>query len=319
MKKNAVTLLECSTIVPFKWHRQNYLCFYCHLTLKSMDEVRQHTKTEHMQPNIKSAVSFLRRDEKVKVDVSLIRCKICAQAIVDFNSLIDHIKTVHNRVLSEGENGLIPYRLDGTYQCAVCEETFQYFIKLNQHMNEHFGHYVCELCGKTFLSSDRLRCHSLSHGSKFHCSICSDTFDSLTQRNHHVSKIHNKPKFLKCHHCPEVFTNYTKRKLHHSKAHNIEIPEYKCPVCGKCFQILSKMTVHVKEVHVREKNFACSMCDSRFFSKTQVQKHMVRHVGEKTHQCEVCKKAYARKQTLRDHMRTHKENHTNIINRKVSE
>lgn len=272
-----------------------------------MEEVRQHTVTEHMKPNIKSAVFLLRRDDKVKVDVTFIECKLCGHTITDLNALIDHSKAVHNRVFNEGANGLIPYRLlvENMYQCAICEETFQYFVKLNQHMNVHFGGYVCELCGKSFLSSERLRCHSLSHGSKFHCGLCSGAFDSLTQRNHHISTVHNKPKLLKCHYCPEAFPNYRQRKLHHNLVHGVKIPEYKCPVCAKGFQISSKMTVHLKEVHVRERNYSCTMCDSKFFSKTQVQKHMVRHVGEKLFQCEVCQKAYARRQTLRDHMRTH--------------
>lgn len=306
MKRNAILIIELSSVIPFKWHRQNYLCFFCHRTYKDTNELKHHTKLEHDKSNVRAAVSYLRRDEKVKIDVSVIACRICDTKFEELSNFIDHLKMVHNKTFTECSYGLIPYRLNNdTFQCAVCDQHFQYFIKLNQHMNEHFGDYVCELCGKSFLSQDRLRCHSLSHGSKFHCNECPEIFDSLTQKNNHESKIHNKNKTLKCFYCNETFSNYIKRKLHHHEAHNIEMPVFNCPVCDKTFQIMSKMKVHLKEVHIREKNYACSMCDQKFFSKTHVQKHMVKHFGERVHQCEVCKKSYARKQTLRDHMRIH--------------
>ncbi|XP_049883219.1 gastrula zinc finger protein XlCGF57.1-like isoform X4 [Pectinophora gossypiella] len=307
MKRNAVIILEHSTVIPFKWHRQNYLCFFCHQAFKDHQLLKLHTQKEHQKSNIRSAVSYLRRDEKVKIDVSALSCRICKNNFDVLDSLIEHIKLEHNQIFSEDYGfGIIPYRLfENSFQCAVCGEQFQYFIKLNQHMNYHFGNYVCENCGKSFLSQDRLRCHSLSHGSGFRCNECPEIFDSLTQKNQHEARIHNRDKTLKCFYCPDTFTNYNQRKKHHHSSHNVQMPEFNCPICGKTFQIMSKMRVHVKEVHIREKNYACTMCDQKFFSKTHVQKHMIKHFGERVHQCEVCMKSYARKQTLRDHMRIH--------------
>ncbi|CAH0756772.1 unnamed protein product [Diatraea saccharalis] len=308
MKKNAITVLENSKVTPFKWHRQNFLCFFCHLPFKDAKLLREHTKNLHKKSSIKSAVSYLRRDEKVKIDVSSLQCK-CGHTFDSLDSLIEHIRVLHKCCFTEVCGyGLIPYKLDlegDSFRCAVCAEQFQYFIKLNQHMNEHYGNYVCESCGKSFLSQDRLRCHALVHGARFRCNICSETFDSLTQRNNHESKVHNKVKELKCFFCPETFSNYNVRKRHHNSIHNLQTPEFKCPDCGKSFHIMSKMKVHLKEVHIKEKNFSCTVCEQKFFSKTHVQKHMIKHFGERVYQCSVCMKSYGRKQTLRDHMRIH--------------
>lgn len=310
MKANAIIVLESSTVVPFKWQRQNYLCFFCHKTFKSTDSLKKHTREDHQKSNIKAAVSYLRRDEKVKVDVSVIDCRLCDVKLNDINSLITHLRSAHDKKFTEqyGCFGIIPYRLDGdtdTFKCAVCKVEFQYFIKLSEHMNLHYGDYMCDICGKSFLSQNRLRCHVRNHGSGFRCSVCPETFDSLTIKHNHECKVHNKEKVCKCFYCDETFTNYMRRKRHHHTVHNLEIPGFNCPICQKTFEIESKMLTHHKEVHVREKNYSCSMCDQRFFSKTHVQKHMVKHFGERVHQCEVCKKSYARKQTLRDHMRIH--------------
>ncbi|CAG5057469.1 unnamed protein product [Parnassius apollo] len=307
MKRNAIIILESSSVMPFKWHRQNYLCFYCHRTFKDTGLLKEHTRTAHIEPRIKSAVLYLRRDEKVKIDVSTTVCVLCGSNFEDLNSLIDHLKSIHKKTFTEDcEYGVIPYKLEpDKFQCAICKADFQYFIKLNQHMNEHYENYICELCGKSFLSQDRLRCHTLSHGFSFRCRYCAEIFDSLTQKINHEYKTHNKKKIIKCQYCTETFENYSLRKKHHNAVHSVDMPAICCPMCGKTFLIMSKMQVHMKEVHLREKNFACTMCDQKFFSKSHVQKHMVKHVGERIHQCEICKKSYARKQTLRDHMRIH--------------
>ncbi|XP_047518360.1 zinc finger protein 600-like isoform X6 [Pieris napi] len=308
MKKNAVIILESSTVIPFKWHRHKYLCFFCHRPFKDIGTLKEHTKVDHEKSSVQSAVSYLKRDEKVKIDVLNTRCRLCDQKLDDLNDIVEHSRSEHNKVYNEFGLGVVPYKLEeNVFKCAECQETFEYFIKLNQHMNKHYGDYVCELCGKSFLSQDRLRCHSLSHGSAFHCNLCSETFDSLTQRNNHERKVHNKDKSIKCFYCAETFQNYTLRKKHHNFVHNIEGPDIKCPVCQKSFQILSKMRVHLKEVHLREKNFACTVCGQKFFSRTHVQKHMIKHSGERVHECSICKKAYARKQTLKDHMRIHND------------
>jgi RNase P subunit RPR2 len=308
MKGNAILVIENSTAVPFKWHRRSYLCFFCHLPLNTSQSLREHTKSDHTESSIRSAVAFLRRDEKVKIDISTLDCK-CGDSFRELNIFIEHLKVAHRKKFTDDCGyGVIPYRLDGdTFHCALCKEEFQYFTKLNQHMNEHYGSYVCEICGKSFLSQDRLRCHSLRHGSGFKCGVCAESFDTLAQKNNHESKVHNKDKRVKCSFCSETFANYILRKKHHNVAHSVEIPEFNCPECGKVFHIMSKMQVHLKEVHIREKNFSCTVCDQRFFSKTLVQKHMVKHFGERVFQCNVCMKSYPRKQTLKDHMRIHSD------------
>ncbi|KAI8427097.1 hypothetical protein MSG28_014728 [Choristoneura fumiferana] len=310
MKANAITVLESSTVVPFRWHSQSYSCFFCHKNFQNINILKKHTWDEHQKANIKAAVSYLRRDEKVKVFFSVIDCRLCNADFNDINSLIGHLRSAHDKKFTElnGCFGVLPYRFDGdtySFKCAVCNEEFKYFTKLNEHMNIHYGDYMCAVCGKGFLSQSRLRSHAQNHGSGFRCSLCPETFDSLTIKYKHESKVHNKKKVCKCFYCDETFPDYIRRKTHHRTVHNINVPCSNCPICHKAFELPSKMLTHLKEVHIREKNYSCTICDQKFFSKTKVQKHMVKHFGERVHQCEVCKKSYARKQTLRDHMRIH--------------
>ncbi|GBP42757.1 Zinc finger protein 425 [Eumeta japonica] len=283
MKRNAIVILESSTVCPFKWYRQNYLCFYCHRNFKAPEHLKLHTRDEHKDSNVKSAVLYLRRDEKVKIDVTIISCKSCNLRMENLLNLVDHLKLTHKKHFNEDYGlGVVPYKLgESSFECPTCDEKFQYFIKLNQHMNKHYGCYVCENCGKTFLSQDRLRCHAQSHNSVYCCQKCDETFPSLAEKNGHEAKVHEISKKLKCTRCDEEFANYAQRKRHHKEVHKIEVQEYTCPICGRNFPIMSKMEVHIKEVHLKEKRFQCTECDQKFFSKTHVEKHMIRHFGAK--------------------------------------
>lgn len=307
VKKNAIALLQYSNIVPFKWQRQHYLCFYCHATFRHHEDLNAHTVGQHNNADPKAAVNYLKQDEKVKADVTVIICRLCDTKLDDLNSLIIHLTGAHNKTFADDNSyGLIPYKfLDDTYQCPICEETYQYFTRLNQHMNEHYGSCICEECGKSFLSRNRLRCHSLSHGAKFRCTYCTESFVSLKRRQAHEAEVHGKKKTHKCFHCPERFSSYLLRIRHHKSAHNVAVPEFPCPYCGKMYHVLSRMRTHEREVHVKEKNHACHICGQKFFAKHHVHKHMSMHKPDKEYQCDFCKKTYNRKETLQTHVRLH--------------
>lgn len=302
-KRNATIILQSCTAVPFKWHRQFYLCFYCHKQFQVFGDLREHN-IEHATSNVKSSVSLLRMNDKVKIDVVSLTCKLCNFEPKNVDTLVEHLRLDHSKIFEDAEYGVIPYKhRTDSYDCAVCNESFSYFMKLNQHMNTHYGQYVCETCGKSFLSSDRRRIHALIHTSDVRCDHCSETFRSIAIKNSHVNKVH-EPK-VKCPHCLETFSNYNQRKMHLKLVHNVG-SLHACPICEKEFSCNSRMEYHLKEVHYKETHFDCSLCEQRFFSNWQLVKHVrVTHVDGTEHQCEVCQKSFARPRTLNEHMKTH--------------
>lgn len=192
----------------------------------------------------------MKKDEKVKVDIANIACRLCDHEPKDLDALIDHL-TTHGKLEHDQEYGVIPFKMAEGYKCAICNEIFQYFTKLNQHMNKHYGHYVCEICGKSFLSGDRLRSHALLHVAKFPCSMCAETFDTTIKRTNHAAIMHNKAKSFKCYCCSESFATNVKRTDHLQTEHDIEMPVYDCPVCKRNFRNASRMRFHLKNVHAR--------------------------------------------------------------------
>lgn len=310
LKRNATIIIQNSTALPFKWHRQLYLCFYCNKPFQLFNDLREHTYIEHDTANVKSSISFLRMDSKVKIDVASWRCRLCDYEPNNVDAMVDHLKVVHNKHFEDAEYGVIPYKhLSGSYDCAVCDKSFAYFMKLNQHMNTHFGRFVCDACGKSFLSSDRLRSHALLHTGIVRCEHCTETFRSVSIKNSHINKVHVSK--VKCPHCVETFSNYNQRKVHFKVVHNVG-SLHACPDCGKEFSCNSRMEHHLKEVHYKETHFNCNMCDQRFYSNWRLTKHVrITHSG-KEHKCGVCHKSFARSSTLNEHVKTHSDN--NILN-----
>lgn len=305
-KKNTITILENSTVIPFKWHLKDYLCFHCHFAFKDIEQLKVHTREKHVYSNIKSAVTYLKMDDKVKVDITDAVCRLCKVDFVNLDKFTEHLSSVHDiKLINEFGYGIVPYIIGkNLLKCGVCEEEFKYFITLNQHMNKHFGTYVCEHCGKAYLSYDRLRSHCLMHGRRFRCRHCNDAFESMIKRKLHEAQNHNQSNSIQCLYCKETFNNYNARKKHHSKSHNIDVAVFNCPNCDKEYSCRSRMESHVRQVHVRERDVPCTMCDSKFFSKGHLRKHMAKHVGMR-HKCSVCKKSYVWKQNLMEHMKVH--------------
>lgn len=203
---------------------------------------------EHQNPNIKPVVALIKRDEKVKVEISSMACKLCESKPPDLNALIDHLKT-HDLLNNDSEFAVIPYKLTGEYRCGICSESFQYFVNLNQHMNGHYGRHVCEVCGKLFLSTERLKSHRMLHNAKFPCNMCSEVFDTAVKRTNHGAEAHDKLKSFKCLYCPESFPTKAGKTAHLKTEHDVVMPSYDCPVCQKAFRNESRMQHHLKNVH----------------------------------------------------------------------
>lgn len=63
----------------------------------------------------------------------------------------------------------------------------------------------------------------------------------------------------------------------------------------------------VSEIHMKrhrgQRDFACTYCEYRAFTKIDCIRHMTIHTGERNQVCEYCGKTFAKDSTLREHVR----------------
>ncbi|XP_050359433.1 PR domain zinc finger protein 5-like isoform X7 [Nymphalis io] len=282
MRRNAMTILECSTAWAFRWFQSAYYCSYCDVKFVDPILLRGHVTTFHIaDAPTKRIFSKLTENNMVKVDVSDVHCRICNCKIESIDSLKKHLMDVHDKTLNHDYNdGILPFKLDSNgFECQICCAHFTSFCKINEHMNTHFKNYICDACGKAFISKSRFRTHVQSHETgSFPCGVCDEILETRVARMCHRSKVHKKGVRYTCPHCPEVFTTYYARAKHLVDGHAQQKQKYECFTCGKSFETSCKRAAHIRLTHKPiEKRYDCPNCSWYFVSKSKLKRHILTH------------------------------------------
>ncbi|KAI8427096.1 hypothetical protein MSG28_014728 [Choristoneura fumiferana] len=203
MKANAITVLESSTVVPFRWHnvkprkykgcesssmrrrrnlqilfnsttiipfkwRGKYLCFYCSKDIAEYSALRKHTKSHGDCSTRDHSLKVLKggQNMEIKIDVSDISCEICSEPFPTYDDIVTHLFIKHKLEYDKGVDMAIEeYRLVDL-SCLACEEKFAYFGYLVSHVNNSHPKncLICDKCEQKFNKKRDL----FSHMKNYH-------------------------------------------------------------------------------------------------------------------------------------------------------
>ncbi|XP_069118540.1 zinc finger protein 143-like isoform X2 [Argopecten irradians] len=123
-------------------------------------------------------------------------------------------------------------------------------------------------------------------------------------RNHQTN--HSRDKPLTCTHegCGRTFTWPAHLKYH--KLTHMSTRNFACDMCDKKFYTAQRLKVHAR-IHTGEKPFKCDECEKEFTTAGNLKNHKRIHSGERPYACskENCEKRFAEYSSLRKHMLTH--------------
>lgn len=258
--KNVQTLLMYSNATPIKCKGSiGYGCAFCNQEYLDAGDLKQHTLKAH---DDKKKQTFMREAKMqkflVKLDITGLKCALCAAEPGDVDCLKEHLRDVHDKVFYEGlKNHVVPFRFDDqdSIACVVCHHRFNNYKVLLEHMNAHYQNYVCDSCGTGFINKAILYQHSKRHevGSE-KCQFCDKVFKNKVQKQSHERAIHvclNKRS--KCGYCGEKFTDYAKKNDHVVKEHGGRATLVACQACDKVFQNQRLLSMHTKSYHLMQR------------------------------------------------------------------
>lgn len=244
----------------------------------------------------------------VKIDISVLACKVCCVPMTDLDALVDHLIAVHQASYDKSVTGCVePFRIvKDSIPCPVCATVFRYFSTLQRHLNtvHSNNNRICDFCGKTFRNVTNLKVHiSYTHMGSCECHICGVKYKNQWCLARHKAR-HHDVKEHKCPKCPEEFHSLYQKQKHMIKVHD---EGHKCSFCDRMFTRNSFMKDHIRRTHFKEKNVPCSVCNEKFFDNYLLKLHMAKHEGERKFTCEVCGKAFLRRSNLNSHKQMHKK------------
>jgi uncharacterized Zn-finger protein len=119
------------------------------------------------------------------------------------------------------------------------------------------------------LSSMRLHVESMHmHLHRYECKECDAKFRQSDTLARHMCDAHGAPRFP-CADCGRYFD--TKSAL---TCHRTSHVRSVCPTCGKAFSGGRALLLrHIKAIHLRVKDKACSRCDEKFLSTSALYRH----------------------------------------------
>ncbi|XP_037875897.1 zinc finger protein 225 [Bombyx mori] len=301
--------IDTSTIRPFRWFNNKFMCFYCCIPFVHSSKLKEHMAEEHADVKVTNAIRRVLNTARVKLDISDLSCKICAEGFSRFDLFLEHATDTHKlRLNREVGKCLFVFKLDDyVMSCCDCGESFRFFGSLLKHAHKFHNKdsvFLCETCGEGFVNKANLESHVRNvHHSNHKCTECEKVYKNHTALKNHIDKDHKN--LFKCPKCPEVLGSRYLKLRHLALVHDEKMLQLKCDHCPQVFTTNRVLVQHTLRVHMKEKTVTCDLCGFKMFDKEALVRHMVRHDDSRPFECDVCKKSFQRKKTLTLHKRIH--------------
>lgn len=305
MRGNVLQVLLKSTVMPFRWLKSSYRCFYCYDVFTDPIDLKSHNEI-HTEDEEKYEAMNKYWDPVVFVDVSNISCKLCPENVKDIYQLIDHLILDHEVEFNKDIGICITaFKLNSlSVNCTECDISFRTFGHLLVHTNKEHkslsSQILCEICGQSFRSNHLLKDHiaKIHENKPFKCPKCDMIIEKPNHLRTHMQHYHDKR--YKCLICTEEFETHYRRSHHMMTVHKNR-ETVTCPHCPRTFVFRSTMKRHVRETHLQEKNVVCPVCGWQAFEANRLARHMMKHSNERNFKCTACNKAFKTLKTMKQH------------------
>ena len=131
-------------------------------------------------------------------------------------------------------------------------------------------------------------------------SILPGEHDLTTDESNNTSLIIHE-----CENCKMTFADAEYLVRHQVRCKNHAESSIRCDICNRGFTAKGSLELHIDAVHLKKKEFGCSLCGKLFARKHILKVHLDTHAGKKDFECSVCGKKFLQKSNLNRHQRIH--------------
>ena len=172
--------------------------------------------------------------------------------------------------------------------CQICLKTFQDNWKLKRHEKVHKRikkSFECQICLKTFQGNSKLKRHEKVHlkvdyvvpaiKTSTYGGVCPKCGEFHKMLNKHIQIKHTLEKLFKCEQCKCALATKSGLKQHNVNSHPKDEDMKICQVCGASFVSKGNLKQHMEAVHEKKRDFACNICDSKFYFKHKMRGNLL--------------------------------------------
>ena len=271
----------------YKEHSERpfYCCCVCAAKYASHERCVRHVRTSH---NIHATYPELRALKAIITRLNIKQLPIFSIALKNDVSIPKDLSYMW---------------LATQFPCPTCQETFESFSTLVDHIKTHLDHqrkmqqtiesleYECHMCGMLFATNSDRKKHIYSvHIERYVCKHCNRRFHGPSNLYLHL-RIHGEKKFM-CNVCNRYFVQ-TRHLKEHMKRHS-DVYEHSCGVCGAQFKWRQSLNTHYNFLHNKEfiRKYICEVCGHAFPTNQRLTVHMITHTGTKPYSCTQCEKRF---------------------------
>ncbi|XP_028156448.1 zinc finger protein 423-like [Ostrinia furnacalis] len=140
-----MTIVNKSTATPFEgYYDGKFNCYSCTESYKDFGDLRDHHLANHSEFTVEEC-----SQKPLSLETSDLKCRECSSSHDDVKTFVEHLKSVHEIEISEAAVEVKQIKIDKslTFTCCMCDESFDKFMLLTRHLEEHSRAMLCDFCG----------------------------------------------------------------------------------------------------------------------------------------------------------------------------